>query len=170
MTLWRLHIRQSPVEGKTYDDVVNASMSRNIAAIGWPISQIPKDAEDYVKIASKEYKSSISSIPFVTKTEISDLIWARDLYGVYYLGKIEGKWRYSDNPEDIALDMQNQIQCSWIKVGNEENVPGKIIACFRPARTFQAIRDAKMEEFSQWLYNQKSKKIITRIYLYFPMK
>ena len=76
----------------------------------------------------------------------------------YYLGRITGAWRYSDSPEDLELDIPNQIPCEWIKIGNEENVPGKIIACFRPSRTFQAIRDAKMEDFSKWLFNQKSQK------------
>lgn len=158
MTLWRLHIRPSPQNGKTYDDVVNACISKNIAGIGWPISITPRNIQEYIERASQEYKPSISSISFSQKPKTSDLLWARDLYGVYYLGRIIGSWRYSDSPEDLELDIPNQIPCDWVKIGNEENVPGKIIACFRPSRTFQAIRDEQMEAFSQWLYNQKKQQ------------
>ena len=133
-------------------------MQRGIAGIGWPISKKPQDLAEYIELASSEFKSSVSSISFAVNPKIDDLFWARDPSGVYYLGKINGTWSYSDHPDDLELDIPNQIPCSWMKVGNEENVPGKIIACFRPRRTFQAIRDEKMEDFSKWLYNKLSKE------------
>ena len=41
-----------------------------------------------------------------------------------------------------------------IKIGTEDAVPGKVIACFRPRRAFQAIRDERMEAFSNYLYHK----------------
>ena len=163
MTLWRLHIRTSPGNGKTHDDVVNACMEKNVAGIGWPVSETPKSVEDYVDLARREFEYSPASIAFATKPQIYDLLWARDLYGVYYLGQIEGHWHYSDKPEDLELDIPHQIPCRWVKVGNEEHVPGKIIACFRRGKAFQAILDDKMEDFSKWLFNQKSNGIHYKI-------
>ena len=81
MTLWRLHIRPSPQNDKTHDDVVEACISRNIAGVGWAVSVTPKNLQEYIERASQEFNSRIASINFAKKPQISDLLWARDRYG-----------------------------------------------------------------------------------------
>ena len=77
--LWRLHIRPSPQEGKTHDDVIKYCMRNNIAGIGWPVDEQPKNLDHYIDLAKAKYGGSPASIAFVHKPKIGDHIWARDL-------------------------------------------------------------------------------------------
>lgn len=151
--LWRLHIRPAPKGNKTHEDVINYCMQYHVAGIGWPVNTTPLTAEEYETAARQTYGIKPASVRFASAASVGDLIWARDLSGVYYLGRITSEWYYDNTPESLALDIPNQRKCDWIEVGNEEKVPGKVIACFRPSRAFQAIRDPEIEAFTAWLYD-----------------
>lgn len=151
-SLWRLHIRPTPVNGKTHDDVVNFCIQKQIAGIGWPVAGNPKTPTEYTELAKKKYHKRPASAAFAEVPQIGDYIWARDLKGIYYLGKIMSDWSYVNTLEANELDIPNQRSCRWVTVGNEEKVPGKIISCFRPSRAFQSINNHKLEEFTTWMY------------------
>ena len=70
----------------------------------------------------------------------SDFIWTRN-GSIYYLGKVEGNWFYTNDLNSTELDIPNQIFCKWTAIGNEEKVPGKIVASFRAPKSFQKIKD-----------------------------
>lgn len=153
--LWRLHIRPAAKNGKTHDDVVRHCIENHIAGIGWPVIAPVSTADEYEQAARSEYKPNIASIPFVRDLNIGDFVWARDKNGKYYLGRIEGDWYYSTDPLHLELDIPNQRACRWLEIGSEENIPGKIVACFRPAKTFQAIQNPLMETFSKWAFSRQ---------------
>jgi hypothetical protein len=153
--LWRLHIRPDPKNGKTHRDVINYCINNRVAGIGWPVKTNVLSPTEYEREAKSEYGSRVASVNFANDPEIGDYIWARDKEGCYYLGCIKGNWYYSNDPIHLELDIPNQRPCEWIRIGNEDNVPGKIVACFRPARTFQAIRDSVMENFSTWAFSRR---------------
>ncbi|TAE83530.1 MAG: hypothetical protein EAZ74_00680 [Alphaproteobacteria bacterium] len=150
--LWRLHIKPRPKDGKTHDDVIKYCMTNNIAGIGWAVDEQPKNLDHYISLAKAKHKGSPASIAFAHKPKSGDHIWTRDKNGIYYLGKVTGEWNYQFTEEAHQLDIPNQIPCAWKKIGNEEHVPGKVIACFRASRAFQAIPDDDVERFSSWLY------------------
>lgn len=152
--LWRLHIRPDPKNGKTHDDVVNYCIENHIAGIGWPVSVNVTNANEYEQAARADYGVRVASIPFAYDPLPGQYIWARDRNGKYYLGCIKGDWFYSNDPLHLELDIPNQRKCEWVEIGSEENIPGKIIACFRPAKTFQAIHDPLMESFSKWAFTR----------------
>ncbi|OZI07012.1 hypothetical protein BWI93_17045 [Siphonobacter sp. BAB-5385] len=156
--LWRLHLRPEPKNEKTHDDVVSYCINHHIAGIGWPVPAEVSSPEAYEQAARVEYGVRVASIPFAQDPIIGDYVWARDKNGNYYLGCIQGDWYYSNDPLHLELDIPNQRACEWIKVGSEENVPGKIVACFRPAKTFQAIYDPLMESFSKWAFSGDANK------------
>lgn len=153
--LWRLHIRPATKNGKTHDDVVKYCIDNHIAGIGWPVADIVSTSDEYERAARLKYDSNVASIPFARDIKIGDYVWARDKNGKYYLGCIEGDWYYSIDPLHLELDIPNQRACRWLEIGSEENIPGKIVACFRPARTFQAIQNPLMETFSIWAFSRE---------------
>lgn len=159
--LWRLHLKPSPTPPNTHSKVVEFCFNNNIAGIGWAVEKNPISVAEYEKLARSKYNSRPSSVNFASKPVIGEFIWARDRIGQYYLGKIESDWYYSDNLYHLALDIPNQRKCSWLLIGNEQNVPGKIVASFRSRRTFQSIAtstdDSSMENFSAWRFNNNSK-------------
>jgi len=150
--LWRLHIRPDPKNGKTHEHVISYCIENHVAGIGWPVAGNISTPSEYEQAARSQYGSRVSSIPFAYNPAIGEYIWARDKNGRYYLGRIRSDWFYSNDPIHLELDIPNQRKCEWVRIGNEENVPGKIVACFRPAKTFQAVRDSQMEDFSKWAF------------------
>jgi hypothetical protein len=156
--LWRLHIRSASVGGKTHGDIVNYCVANSVAGIGWPVEGLPKDAAEYVAMVRHRYGKRTASCTFAEQPVPGDFIWARDPAGIYYLGKVAGEWKYVDTPQSRELDIPNQRACHWIKVGNEEKVPGKVIACFRPRRAFQSISDAQLESFTAWFFEKEGKE------------
>ncbi|SKC19639.1 hypothetical protein [Dyadobacter psychrophilus] len=153
--LWRLHIRPDPKNGKTHDDVVDYCIKNNISGIGWPVSEEVKSPSEYEQAVRKKYNGSVPSVIFANKPVPGEYIWARDLNGKYYLGCIKSDWFYSNDPLHIELDIPNQRECEWIEIGSEENIPGKIIACFRPAKSFQAIHEPLMHQFTKWAFSRE---------------
>jgi hypothetical protein len=84
-----------------------------------------------------------------------DLIWTRDLLGQYYLARVISRWEYwmSEEAVNLDIDIGNIVRCAFLEV-ELDKVPGKVKACFRPARTIQKIADATVLEYSKLLWNQ----------------
>lgn len=86
--------------------------------------------------------------------KINDIIWTRDLNGHYYLGKVESEWEYFSTRKSKGVDIVNIVRCDLQKVESVDDVPGKVIASFRPSRTIQAIRDVTTENYTKYLWNK----------------
>ena len=76
----------------------------------------------------------------------------RNLEGRFYLAEVIGPWQYAyDDEVAIGADVINFRAARIVEVGLADAVPGKIIACFRPSRTFQPIKSPGMLAFSEKL-------------------
>lgn len=157
--LWRLHIRPQPKNGKTHKHVVDHCINNNVAGIGWPVDGEILTPLDYELAARALYSRHIAAISFVKKPIAGDYVWARTTDGEYYLGRFHGEWFYSFSEEHKDLDIPNLRPCTWVKIGTDDTLPGRIIASFRPASTFQAIKDSLMEDFSAWAYSRAGGRI-----------
>src|SRR4051794_4291212 len=155
-TLWRLHIRPYGGHGNTAASV-SLCLDRCIIGMGWPVpkEEITRstDLEWYKEAAIRQYGDDTSwhSVwTFAESPQLHDLVWFRNLEGRFYLAEIIGPWQYAyDDEAAIGADVVNFRKARIIEVGLADAVPGKIIACFRPARTFQAIRSPGMLAFSE---------------------
>lgn len=87
----------------------------------------------------------------------NDLVWTRDLGGEYYLARVVSGWEYFVDRESIEkdIDIANVFRVEFQKVTIDQ-VPGKVIACFRAPRTIQKIADEKAIEYSKYLWNRLS--------------
>jgi hypothetical protein len=127
--------------------------------MGWPVPQeerrISDDLEWYINAATREYPDNTawhSVWTFAEDVQLHDLVWFRDLNGRFYLAEVTGPWQYDYEDEELRrADIVNFRPVRIIEVGLADAVPGKIIACFRPSRTFQAIRSPGMLAFSEKL-------------------
>lgn len=152
--IWRLHLRSSVSNGISHDNLVKYCVDNSIAGIGWALykaKSIPKTKEEYVIGAKAEYSKTPASVGFVCNPSIGDFIWARNIQGIYYLGKIISDWYYEHSSH--GYDIPNQRKCEWKEIGSEANVPGKVIASFRSRRAFQAIDGLAAQAASLYLYN-----------------
>lgn len=151
MRVWRVHLRPD-AEGI---DPVEVCIRQEVVGIGWRVSQKPSNRDEYWALGEKEYGDvgwSRAANAIGWRMEVDDLVWVRDFFGVYYLGKITGEWGYRDNPENLKADIINVRPCKLYRVGT--NVAGKIINSFRPSATVQQIHDETAELFSVFVYNK----------------
>lgn len=159
MTVYRIHIR--PKGGLANPKVSFAyCLKEGVLGLGWQTETQNSDAswEEYEAEAITIHGDKELSRVRYLKNHVkkSDLVWTRDTKGNYYLGKVESEWEYYSNSEAQDADIVNIVRCELIKVQSVDDVPGKVVACFRPSRTIQAIRDKTAAEYSQYLWNKLS--------------
>ena len=157
-TLWRLHIRPGGGRANPAFSVAHC-LDRSIIGMGWGVPNEPTkqstDMEWYKTAAIRAYgedRSWYSVWTFAEQPAIGDLVWFRNTEGRFYMAEILSPWRYQyEDTAAIDADIVNFREARIMEVGVADAVPGKIIACFRPSRTFQAIRSPSMLAYSEKL-------------------
>lgn len=159
MSTFRLHIR--PGGGLGSSEVSFAyCLAQQVLGVGWPtyLDTACDSWEEYEQEASKHH-DDLSRVRYLrNEVKKDDLIWTRDAYGEYYLARVVSEWEYLTSDAALDADIVNVVRCEILKVQGIDSVPGKIVACFRPARTIQRISDENMDLFSRLLWNELSGK------------
>ena len=160
MNVYRIHIRPT---GGLDDSSLSFKycLEKKVLGLGWQThSQNNKVTwNEYEMEAAKIYGSGALSRVKYLKNNIreDDLIWTRDTKGNYYLAKVKSGWEYYSNKKAQDADIVNIVRCDDIHpVPSVDYVPGKVVACFRPSRTVQAIRDETTSDYSKYLWNKLS--------------
>jgi hypothetical protein len=159
MAVYRIHIRP---KGGLADPIFsfNYCLKEQVLGLGWQTGQNSGISwDEYEKNAIEIFGNRELSRVRYLKNNIKkdDLIWTRDTTGNYYLAKVLSEWEYYINSEAKDADIANVVRCDLLKVTSVNDVPGKIVACFRPSRTVQAIRNNTAVEYSKYLWNRLSK-------------
>jgi len=157
MTVYRIHIR--PKGGLANPKVsFDYCLKENVLGLGWQTETQNSDVtwEEYETEASEIYGSDeLSRVRYLKDNLIKDdLIWTRDADGNYYLGKVVSEWEYYSNLKAQNADIVNVVRCELKKVLSVDDVPGKVVACFRPSKTIQSIRDKTASNYSKYLWNK----------------
>jgi len=156
MELWRLHIRP---KGGWADKSLsfNYCIANEVVGMGWGVPDkygLTLDWDEYFRIASEIHKNLSNVKTFHDSVKIDDLIWTRDQDGIYWLARVRGDWQYYAEAPAFDADIVNIRDCDFAKIENFDDVPGKVIACFRPKRTIQKIKDKNMSYYSMLLWNK----------------
>lgn len=159
MTVFRIHIR--PKGGLAKSKISFAyCLKEKVLGVGWQTKTQNNTSTwlEYLSEAETIYRNkSLSRVKYFEKNvKENDLIWTRDSEGSYYLGKVKSGWEYYSNTEAQDADIVNIVRCNLIKIPSVDDVPGKVVACFRPSRTIQAIRDKTASNYSKYLWNKIS--------------
>ena len=160
MTVFRIHIRPYGGAGdprKSFEYCKN----HRILGMGWAVEKMGKSClswDEYITAAECKYGyRAVSNVRRLKhEVEVNDLIWTRDRDGRYYLGRVISPWEYLANEESLQADIVNLCRCEELFLLDVDAVPGKVIACFRPGKTFQPIRDQTVELYSRLLWNWRS--------------
>jgi len=168
MNVYRIHIRP---DGRLAAFSFAYCLEAGVLGMGWQVSA-PSGSrltwDDYRRLAaeggSKRVPSQVQYLHDYVKP--GDLIWTRDPGGCYYLARVlpprppdtqDGSaWEYLDTPRGSEVDVVNVVRCRIFPVRQPDDVPGKVIACFRARRTIQAIADETSVLYSKWLWSQLS--------------
>ena len=155
--MWRMNIKTDSKNGDPFE----FCLKHNVLGVGWRLCNegeepyVPKDIED-CEVVGREYypgqRGFVTAIRAMGAMELDDLIWTRH-EGVYYLCRVRGKWYHKVDPENLEKDLENLVDVEFVKVGTQENVPGKVVNCFRPSSTIQRIWHTGSLNMSMFLYN-----------------
>lgn len=165
MCVFRIHIRPkggSADMATTFD----YCLRENILGVGWRTvsNRNTKNWNEYYGEASQEY-DNLQVCKYIEKcVSPGDLVWTRDPSGHYYLGRVKSGWEYwtTEESERLDIDIANIFRCE-LRRANIDEVPGKVVACFRPNRTIQKVADDKASEYSRYLWNTLSGQEIYQI-------
>ena len=156
-SVWRINLKSAAASGV---DPRRFCIDNGILGFGWPVQIRPiPTADEYRGAASRQYpldngwKKAFNALQNMSE---GDLCWTRDLKGTYYLGRVTGAWSYVTTDDHVRADIVNVRPCAWISVGPVDEVPGKVVASFRPAATLQRIDDSTVQLYSAYLYNRKA--------------
>lgn len=152
--LWRIHIRPS---AEDHADPVAVCLDQEVVGVGWGLNEPPASREEYFdrgadKFGSQSWRTALTAL--IDDVEQDDLVWFRDLEGIYFLGRITDGWDYRDEPENADADLYNVRPAEIYKV--ERSVPGKLKNCFIPGRTLQPVKSQTVQNFSRLVFNQLS--------------
>ncbi len=158
MNIWRVQLKPSPATGLNNRDVLQFCKEQGIIGVGWAEVQCSTDTYEDLKNAVHQAGYStgaLKAINAIRQMNPGDLVWTR-LGGdasEYYLCKVGDKlWKDREVTEDhIKHDITNYVSASWVNVGKEDAVPGKVVASFRAQGTAQRINNA--EEISKYIWD-----------------
>lgn len=159
MIVYRVHIRPKGGLGNAKVSF-DYCLKESVLGLGWQTNTQKNDVtwKEYECEASEIYGyGELSRVRYLKDNlKKDDLIWSRDEAGNYYLGKALSEWEYFSNPAAQYADIVNVVRCDLKRVLSIDDVPGKIIACFRPAKTIQPIKDETAHNYSKYLWNKLS--------------
>ncbi|MCB1130029.1 MAG: hypothetical protein KDN05_02805 [Verrucomicrobiae bacterium] len=157
MSTFRIHIRPSGGLGNPGISFAYC-LDEGVLGVGWP-TYLDKGAstwEEYEAEASAHH-DDLSRVRYLKENvRKGHLIWTRCAAGEYYLAKVLSEWEYLTSAKALDADIVNVVRCKILKVPRIDAVPGKVVACFRPARAIQRIADERMGIYSRQLWNQLS--------------
>jgi hypothetical protein len=153
--IWRIQLKPETSKNKTRSEILEFCRKNDSIGVGW--GQISIRTHDYselrTEIDAKDPKA-LKPLNAMWDMEIGDLIYTR-LDGNYFLCRVTSKWsdtKLSNEHEDYGIC--NYVGARIIYIGREENVPGKVINCFRPASAVQRVKD--VENISKLIWNNHS--------------
>jgi hypothetical protein len=90
--------------------------------------------------------------------EEGSFVWIRDADGLYWLGRISGRYFYDADDDAVAVDLVHVRQCRWLpKPLLAQRVPAAVVATFRRGgRNFQQTHDSTVGAESQRLWDALS--------------
>ena len=150
--LYRLHINTSCEDR---EGTLQFCLDGAFLGVGWPVECEDAKGVDwaaYEKGAEDWYDGVNPSVRALHDLPDGSLIWTRDTKGVYYLGRVDGPWRYLTGTRAEHHDMHNVRPGLIVRCGVESAVPGKVANAFIARRAFQGIHDDTARRYSASLF------------------
>lgn len=157
--VWRINLLPS---GRSVD-ARQFCLDREIVGVGWPLKDLPSGAtwDEYRSRADSFYRRQQNSKgwwPVLRalhdRMKVGHLVWTRDEAGTYWLGRIEGPWRYVFDAHHEAADIANVRACTWTEVGAADEVPGRVTTSFR-GLTLTEVKEPSAS-LTKLIYNEKT--------------
>jgi hypothetical protein len=142
--VWRLRMN-SQRRGIDHAAARNYAIEAGVIGAGWALtndhlepSPIPDqcgDIREYLKCVRQVYPDDNSVVgaahAFGLEMEIGDYVWMYATHiGEYWCAHITGEFRYRNTEEAHRFDLHLTRQCTWVRAGVADAIPGVIRRAF----------------------------------------
>lgn len=160
VVLWRTKLRSVLVDN--HEQQVKHCVKGKRVGIGWGIKGVRTGARlDRVCDAvladpepgwGKRAADTIRRIG--EQAQDGDFVWTRDTYGKYWLGQINGPYRYDASADAFSVDIHQTRPTRWIRRPlNDLEVPGAVIRSFiGTGSSFSRIWDEGARKITPFLW------------------
>lgn len=127
---------------------IDRALTRGLCGLGGRIDPPPHDLDEALRATAHRYDDRAAR-RLRRFSEVPDgaFVWARELDGLFHLGRLTGPWRYDLDPTAIAMDLVHVRDCQWLPEPFPVTaVPSGTAYTFsRGGRNFQRIHDPVTE-------------------------
>lgn len=165
MATWRVQLKPDREEGISYRDLLEFCKSNEIIGVGWYL--VEGTVDDYEELKKEVYSieaykggesRALMATNAIREMKPGDLVWTRvgGDASEYYLCRVgESLWKDRVvTDEHRRHDIGNFVSAKWVKIGKEENVPGKVVNSFCASRAVQHVYE--VDEISKVIWNKYS--------------
>ncbi len=149
MTVWRIKVNRPGEDGEYWDLAKEYCRRAGVVGLGWGRPELLPDGaslEQVIETISAEPDEGPTGQRMIRrlaeKVRDHDLIWTKERAGNYWLGQIEGPWRYDSSDEARRWDIYNVRPCAWLPEPMRDfEVPGAVVRNFAgPGETLRRIK------------------------------
>jgi hypothetical protein len=119
----------------------------DVCGCGGTLRPPPADLDTAVARAAEQYDLRLARrIGRFAAVGEGSFVWTRDDDHLFWLGCIQGSWRYDGDERAAAVDLVHVRPCAWANAPVlASEVPGAVLATFgRGGRNFQRIHDPRV--------------------------
>lgn len=169
MTVWRVKINSQRPDLKgdwaNWDAAKAYCRQAKVVGVGWGRSDVLCDGAPL-----DEVLAAVAEIPrwnptgpraidrLANQVQNGDLVWTRDRSGGYFLGLIDGGWRYDGSDEADRWDLNNVRPCTWLdRPLRDYEVPGAVVRNFTgPGETLRKVPSEAAAKVTKMIYECES--------------
>jgi hypothetical protein len=135
---------------------VERALDQSSCGLGGAFDRVPRGLSDALQLAADQHDERLARrIGRFADARDGSLVWTRDADGLFWLGRLEGPWRYDSSPEALAADLVHVRPCRWLPAPIPEHIaPAAVRATFaRGGRNWQRIHAAGAYECSAQVWD-----------------
>jgi hypothetical protein len=156
-------VYRAPMRSRRDDIDVQATIDRakrlNLCGFGGVLKPVPSDLDVAITLAERQYDERYARrIARFAEVSLGSLVWTRDTDGLFWLGRIDGPWRYDGDDDAARVDLVHIRACEWLSTPlTEAEVPAAVTATFRRGgRNFQQTHDSDVGRLSEQIWEARS--------------
>lgn len=140
------HVYRAPMRSRRSDAEPGAAVERalrlGLCGMGGVLAKGPSNTADALAALRSQYDERFAArVQRFAAAEDGSLVWTRDIDGLFWLGQLEGPWRYDGAAEATRVDLVHVRPCRWLDAPTaQQQVPAGVLAAFaRGGKNWQRI-------------------------------
>lgn len=124
---------------------VDRALAYGLCGFGGALDPPPVTAEAAVRAAMVQHDERLARrIRRFAAAPVGAFVWTRDGDGLFWMGRLQGQWRYDARVGASRVDLVHVRPCQWLSDPvPDARVPGGVVSTFaRGGRNWQQTHDA----------------------------